>query len=73
MLHQSLVAATVRRQSKIDNRAKCLAISQVIRAKSYNSCLLFVGKKYSLSYSSSQHLLFGPTIAYAFVPSLVLE
>ena len=59
-------------KSKVNNWGKCLAISQVTRAKLYNRCLLFIFKKVSLSYSSSQHLLFGSTTTYAFVPSLVL-
>ena len=64
----------------LTNRAKCLAINQVIRAKSYNSCLIFISKKPfyyyvvpCLTFSSSHTLLFGPTNAYASVPSLVLE
>ena len=32
-------------ESMANNRAKCLAISQMIRAKSYNSCLIFVSKR----------------------------
>jgi len=29
----------------VNSRAKCLAISQVLRAQSYNSCLVFVSYK----------------------------
>jgi hypothetical protein len=29
-------------KGKVNNRAKCLAISQVTKAESYNSCLLFI-------------------------------
>jgi hypothetical protein len=32
-------------KSMVNNRVKCLAISQVIRAKLYNSCLLFGFRK----------------------------
>jgi hypothetical protein len=69
-------------KSMVNNRAKCLAISQLIRVKLYHSCLLFCYKKIFismryhvllyLSYSSSYTLLFGPTDAYASVPSLLL-
>ena len=30
----------------VNSRVKCLAISQVIRAKSYNNCLIFVNKNF---------------------------
>jgi hypothetical protein len=59
----------IRAWSIIESR--CLAISQVWRAKLYNKCLLFILKKISFSYSSSQHLLLGHTDAYAFMSSFV--
>jgi hypothetical protein len=62
---------------QVNNRAKSLSISQVIKAKSYNSCLIFIYKNVfiiiwhhvllSLSYFSHT------THAYASVPSLMLE
>ena len=33
-------------KSMVNSRVKCLAITQVIRAKSYNSCLIFVFKNF---------------------------
>ena len=32
-------------ESMVNSRAKCLAINQVLRTKSYNSCLIFVSYK----------------------------
>jgi hypothetical protein len=57
-------------KSKVNNRAKCLTISQVIKAKLYS--LILVSETHSLSFFSSQRLLFGPTTTYASVPILVL-
>ena len=37
-------------QRKPNNRAKCLIISQVVRAKLYNSCLLFIYKSFYYYY-----------------------
>jgi hypothetical protein len=49
-------------KSKIINRAKCLAISQVIRVKLYNSCLLFVSKIIYLSYYLHSTYYLGPPL-----------
>jgi hypothetical protein len=48
VLNKSLTSSCTRclsPKSKVNNRAKCLAISHVVRAKSYNSYLLFSYKK----------------------------
>jgi hypothetical protein len=37
-------------KSMVNNRAKCLAISQVIRVKLYNCCLIFSYKKFFYYY-----------------------
>ena len=33
-------------ESMVNSKAKCLVIKQVIRAKSYNSCLIFISKNF---------------------------
>ena len=37
-------------ESMVNSKAKCLVINQVIRAKSYNSCLIFVSKNFFYYY-----------------------
>lgn len=46
-------------KSKVNNKFKCSAISQVIRTKLYNNCLIFVFKIFSLLlYGTISHILF---------------
>ena len=65
-------------ESKFNNRAKCLAISQVLRAKLYNNDLLFVYKKFFISCSifflvlSHIYIMYSPPFTYTSMPSLML-
>ena len=62
---------------RFNDRVRCLAISQTVRVELYNIDLLFVYKKlfYSmfhllLSSPPYIHLMYGPRLAYVFVPNL---
>ena len=65
-------------ESKFNNRAKCVAISQVLRAKLYNNDLLFVYKKFFIScfifflVLSHIYIMYSPPFAYTSMPSLML-
>jgi len=39
----------------VNNRAKCLVISQIVKAKLYNSCLIFIYKFYYYYYVVQDH------------------
>ena len=45
VLRENLITGCKQAKSMVNSRAKCLTISQVLRAKLYNSCLIFVSYK----------------------------